>query len=114
MATERQTEANRRNAQNSTGPRTDEGKARSSRYALTHGMAARAALLADDEDAVAFRQSLNACVDDLRPTGAAETALIEVACQSHWRLDRCAKHERATLAVRVRHATGEHTRKEKA
>jgi len=38
MATERQIAANRRNARNSTGPRTAAGKARSSRNARRHGL----------------------------------------------------------------------------
>src|SRR5208337_3510664 len=40
VATAAQIEANRRNAQRSTGPKTDEGKARVRRNALKHGMAA--------------------------------------------------------------------------
>jgi len=41
MATAAQIEANRRNAQRSTGPKSDEGKDRVRRNALKHGMAAR-------------------------------------------------------------------------
>ena len=41
MSSERQIEANRRNAQKSTGPRTVEGKERSRFNALTHGMTAQ-------------------------------------------------------------------------
>jgi len=39
MATEKQIAANRRNAKKSTGPRTQEGKARSRMNALRHGLA---------------------------------------------------------------------------
>jgi hypothetical protein len=41
MATERQIAANRRNARNSTGPRSRAGKARTRRNAQTHGLTAR-------------------------------------------------------------------------
>ncbi len=38
MISEKQLEANRRNAQNSTGPKTAGGKAKSSRNNLRHGL----------------------------------------------------------------------------
>src|ERR1700733_11288122 len=45
MATEKQIEANRRNAQKSTGARTAEGKASSSRNNLRHGLTGQISLL---------------------------------------------------------------------
>ena len=45
MATEKQTAANRENAQKSTGPRTAEGKARSSQNALKTGIDAQSEII---------------------------------------------------------------------
>ena len=45
MATEKQTAANRANAQRSTGPRTAEGKARSSQNALKTGIDAQSEII---------------------------------------------------------------------
>ncbi len=46
---------NRANAQHSTGPRSESGKQRSARNALTHGLTARTAVL-PSEDPAAFEQ----------------------------------------------------------
>jgi hypothetical protein len=47
MTTERQVEANRKNAERSTGPRTEEGKARSRGNALKHGLAGSGVVLSE-------------------------------------------------------------------
>ena len=47
MATEKQIAANRRNAAKSTGPRSPEGKARSSMNALKSGVDAEAEIIPD-------------------------------------------------------------------
>lgn len=50
MTSERVIQANRRNAQASTGPRTTEGKARSGQNAQRHGLTARKANLYDSDE----------------------------------------------------------------
>ena len=51
MATEKQIEANRRNAKRSKGPTSDEGKRKSSRNALKHGLTAKDLLLPHENPA---------------------------------------------------------------
>ena len=53
MRTEKQTSASRENAKKSTGPRTPEGKANSSKNALKHGLMAQDAVI-PGEDPAAF------------------------------------------------------------
>ena len=50
MASEKQIEANRRNAQLSTGPVTPEGKAAVSQNAVTHGLRSGSVLYTQDEE----------------------------------------------------------------
>ena len=51
MSTQDQIIANRRNAQKSTGPRTNKGKAIVSRNAVKHGLWARQALISSEKKA---------------------------------------------------------------
>lgn len=89
-------EANRRNAQNSTGPKTPEGKARSSRNALKHGLLAKCIVLREDdphENALDFEQLLESLAADLRPEGASEQILVEQLATCYWRLRRAYRFE---------------------
>ena len=54
MATERQIQANQRNAQLSTGPKTPEGRAKSARNHRIHGFSSRIAVLTEPEDQEIF------------------------------------------------------------
>ncbi len=61
---ERKLEANRANARKSTGPRTPEGKARSSQNAYKHGLLARCIIPANDpvEDPADFDSLIQAII----------------------------------------------------
>ena len=101
--------ANRANAQKSTGPKTAEGKAKSSLNAVKHGLAAQHALL-PNEDAEAYKAVVQGWIDDLQPADTLEMALVERAAMADWRLKRCVRSEHARLASKVRHAAETHDR----
>ena len=65
MTTFKQIEANRRNARRSTGPVTEDGKLRSRRNAVRHGLTAETviAALEDAEDYTAFEAAVIADYD---------------------------------------------------
>ncbi|WP_456822168.1 hypothetical protein [Bradyrhizobium sp. USDA 4502] len=72
MASDRQIEANRRNAKHSTGPKTDQGKVRSSRNARRHGLSRVTAY-----DSAQMDASTRAILDRLeQETLAIEPAVI--------------------------------------
>ena len=80
MATEAQTNANRANAQKSTGPRTEEGKARSRRNATIHGMYSQAPQL-PGEPLDFFQTMLETYQAELQPVGILEEDLVyRIAC----------------------------------
>ena len=56
--------ANRRNAQKSTGPKTEEGKARSRANALKHGLCSSEVVV---EDAALIEERTREFFDSLRP-----------------------------------------------
>jgi hypothetical protein len=91
MATEAQIAANRRNARRSTGPRTPEGKARSSRNHLIHGLLAKGLIEGESPDELlAIHEDFRAQFDPQTP---AENALVERAALAYFRLARFAHVE---------------------
>jgi hypothetical protein len=100
MASEKQIAANRRNAQKSTGPRTDAGKARSRLNAVTHGLNAHVETLPDEEKAE-FEQRVTAWSAALQPCTAYEEELVRRAVSLSWRLDRADRAQAALIADSV-------------
>jgi hypothetical protein len=85
-------EANRQNAQRSTGPRTAEGKARSALNALKHGLTAQRLLLAD-EDANELEKFSAELRNQLAPDGELEKLLVNRIVSTAWRLRRVERIE---------------------
>ena len=96
MATERQIAANRKNARKSTGPKTAEGKARSSMNALKHGLTTPFGLLpGESEEEYAYhREEL---LDELYPDTSIEHYLADRIVYLSWTLKRAAHFIRVTL-----------------
>jgi len=78
---------NRLNSQHSTGPRSPEGKLRSSRNALRHGLTAASPVL-PTEDPAAFETHRRAFLDEYQPATPTETQLVEELSDTSWRLRR--------------------------
>ena len=97
-ATIKQLKANRANASVSTGPVTATGKAVASRNATRHGLLS-SRLLFEGEDAEAFEDLLTELGRSLRPSGAAECALVERIAVTLWRQRRLVGAESAALAL---------------
>ena len=87
MATERQIEANRRNAAKSTGPRSVEGKAVSSMNALQFGIHAETVMIVG-EDPEALTQLAESFYRDHQPETAMERALLDNIIRDTWLLSR--------------------------
>jgi len=82
-----QIEANRRNAQLSTGPKTDRGKALVALNAVQHGILTAEVLLEgeDEKTLVEFGKRMRA---ELQPVGELESLLVDRIITSAWRLRR--------------------------
>lgn len=92
MLSEKQLLANRQNALRSTGPRTAEGRAVSSRNAVRHGLRAENTVIAG-EDPDEFNQFRQLLLDDLAPEGLMELLLADRIVAGFWKLRRAGQME---------------------
>jgi hypothetical protein len=101
MTSFRQIEANRRNARLSTGPVTDEGKNRSRRNAVRHGLTAETVIdaLEDAEDYAAFEMAVTA---DYDAQSAVERELVLRLASVLWRLRRATAIEAGLFKQQAR------------
>ncbi|HEY3738544.1 MAG TPA: hypothetical protein VGL53_01810 [Bryobacteraceae bacterium] len=83
-----QIEANRSNAQRSTGPRTEEGKSASSRNATTTGLTAAKIFIRPDEQP-AFDKLKSMLWKELKPVGETQTHHFQLILHAQWNLQRC-------------------------
>jgi hypothetical protein len=85
--------ASRINGAKSRGPKTAEGRARSSQNALKHGLRAERVVVLPDEDAAAYEAEQAALLAELAPEGALQTLLARRVAASAWRVLRADRIE---------------------
>ena len=100
MTSFRQTQANRDNARNSTGPITEEGKQRSRCNAVRHGLTAETVIgaLEDAEDYKAFEAAITA---DYDAQSADERELVLRLASLLWRLRRATTMETGLFEIQA-------------
>jgi hypothetical protein len=100
MTSFRRIEANRRNAVRSTGPSTEEGKRRSRRNAIRHGLCAETVIeiVEDIEDYGAFEAAV---IADYDARTAVERELVLRLASLWWRLRRATAIETDLLRIQA-------------
>jgi hypothetical protein len=98
MASAAQINANRANAENSTGPTSESGKARSSRNALKHGLTSKDLFVPPGAEAE-FEEFDEHLGEALSPEGPRQLLVYNHVLSAAWRLLRCDRAE-ADLAAR--------------
>lgn len=107
LVSEARLAANRKNAERSTGPKTDEGKAISRRNGLKHGLSGEGVVVAEADDAEVERR-VEALEIDMKPMSPGGVLLIRVMAAASVQMERATGQETAAIAKRVRHARADH------
>lgn len=97
-------EANRRNARQSTGPKTEAGKQASRFNAVTHGLLAKGVVItAGDyrEDEQEFAQLLDDLREQFMPVGVAEDLEVQKIALCYWRTMRAVRYEHGAIRKRT-------------
>ncbi len=104
MSSDKQLQANRLNATQSTGPRTPEGKARAALNSVRHGLLARSCVL-PDEDREQFLALLAGREARYHPVGPEETYLVEQIACAQFRMERFLRIETGFLDTQSAYIT---------
>jgi hypothetical protein len=97
-------EANRKNALQSTGPKTAEGKQIVKFNALKHGLLSKEIIIGDgegQEDEKAYQDLHFQLTNDLQPVGVLEEILVEKIAICYWRLKRAVRSETGEIRKRL-------------
>ena len=96
--TQAQIEAARRNGAKSRGPVTPEGKARSSKNALKHGLATPEHILLEGEDEAAFTALHEGLIEENEPESPTEALLVHRLAVTFWKQSRADRLEAKLFA----------------
>jgi ribosomal protein L13E len=98
MSSQAQIDANRKNAQLSTGPTSEAGKAKSSLNAVKSGLTGRTVLLPGD-DAAAYQGHVDRIFAQWQPFDDNERSLTQTLADTEWRLLRIPSLEAGIYAL---------------
>ncbi len=96
-------EANRRNSQKSTGPKTVEGKERSCQNSRKHGLTGQGLVLSEHDQAEVDRRD-QALQSELAPSTVLGAILVRQLAMLSVRIERGSRQEFAAVAEQIRHA----------
>jgi hypothetical protein len=105
VATEKQFEANRLNAQKSTGPKTPEGRAAVRLNGVTHGLTAETIVLKGESEAD-FTNLFDSLEAEHDPASATEEALVVQLAMATWRLRRLYHQEAGFYTCQLQSLVG--------
>ena len=98
MPSQAQVDANRQNAQQSTGPRSEAGKAASSRNAVTHGFTG-ATFVVSPAEKEAWERFRDELLPHFNPQTPAERAYALAVIQNRWRIGQIQSTEAGIYAL---------------
>jgi hypothetical protein len=87
MSTPNRTLINQENAQHSTGPKSAQGKRKSSLNALRHGLTGQIVVIPTG-DPQAYQRHLDSLTGEYDPQGATESLLVQALADTSWRQNR--------------------------
>jgi hypothetical protein len=98
MPTAKQIQANRRNAQKSTGPTSPAGRATVSQNAVRHGLAGSFRVLPCESQEM-YDRFLNQLIEDEKPVGLAEVELVKKMAEHTWLAKRALRFQERMFVV---------------
>jgi hypothetical protein len=101
MTSAKQVEANKKNAQHSSGPTSAAGRQKAALNSVTHGLTAQTIILPEHEKE-AYQFFSDGILTDLAPASVLEGSLATSIIDARWRIHQIASMEAALYAVGFR------------